>query len=324
MARGPRRPRVPKTRGFGVAKAPPRRASVRSLAGSTIGTQTAYGPQGLSGGRGIQYRNGQPVGAPRVFAKGVKGLAPGYSLQYDAQGRASFVKAPAQEASAAPAPAPAPAAAEAPAAPAPPAAPDWRNDPTYTRSVADLMRRNQEARAGIEQEGQYDQQDYDRMAAQMKRALVEDLEGADYGANQQGLLYSGTLGKRRGLLERDSSERQADARTAFDRRVAARKAALEQMGTLIADPNSPSGFVGTGDAGSDLADLVDAAIGRRILANDDIPAPVAEEAPEAAPPSEGAAAPKRLRSYVKNGWFYREASDGSGRMLRIRPASGKK
>ena len=28
----------------------------------------------------------------------------------------------------------------------------------------------------------------------------------------------------------------------------------------------------------------------------------------------------QLKSYVKNGWFYRQASDGSGRMLRIRRA----
>lgn len=174
------------------------------------------------------------------------------------------------------APAAAPSDGGAPAAPAAPdygPAPDPR-DSEYFTGVARLQAQNAADRASIEQTGVYDQTDTDQALARYRRDNQEANFAAGYGANKQGLLYSGELGKRRGLIDRSTLEQSTAASSDLGRRSAARTAALTGMGTIIADPTSPTGFTGTGGAGLSLQDLINGAVARRRAQNTQTEVPV--------------------------------------------------
>ena len=127
-------------------------------------------------------------------------------------------------------------------------------------------------------------------------------------------------------METDFNQQGDDARLAFERDNADRAAALEALGNLTADPNSPVGFSGTGEAWRRIMDAYNGGVDRatersRTTPVDPGPDDIAPAADGLIPPPAAAAPKKTPKSYVKDGWFYREASDGSGRMLRIRRAS---
>lgn len=68
----------------------------------------------------------------------------------------------------------------------------------------------------------YDQTDTDSALIRYQRDNQEANVAAGYGANKQGLLYSGELGKRRGLVDRATLEQSTAASTGLGRRAAAR------------------------------------------------------------------------------------------------------
>jgi len=184
--------------------------------------------------------------------------------------------APPVAAPAAGAPTPPAAGAPAPGAPAPapiPAAIDPR-DSEYFTGVAKLQAENLMARSGIEQAGTYDQTDTDQALMRYQRDNQEANAAAGYGANRQGLLYSGELGKRRGLIDRSTFEQSTGVSTDFDRRAAARRAQLAGIGTVAEDATSPTGFTGTGSAGISLRELIQGAVQRRRSQNTTTEVPV--------------------------------------------------
>ena len=95
----------------------------------------------------------------------------------------------------------------------------------------------------------------------------EDEQAAKRDANRQGLFYSGQLGKAQGQVRTNAMEQQTAAQSAFNRAQAARLAQLDAIGTLVEDPNSPTGYAGTGGAASTLWGYYGDAVQRRIDAN---------------------------------------------------------
>jgi hypothetical protein len=101
------------------------------------------------------------------------------------------------------------------------------------------------------------------MLGRLAENRANDLLAQNYAANKQGLFYSGQLGKRRDTVDKGYTQQQTDAQTAYDRANAARQTALDRLGEFTADPNSPTGYSGTGQAGLDLTDLLSQAVGRQ-------------------------------------------------------------
>lgn len=162
--------------------------------------------------------------------------------------------------------------------PAAPAAPAWV-DSAFAGGVGGLASQIQAQRAGILQQGAYDAQDFAQQNVVRARQTALARENADYGANSGGNFYSGQLGKAQGIITRDSMEQQAAAQTAFNRAQAARQSALDQIGTIVADPNSPTGYAATGGAATSIWGYVGDAQGRQIERNQGI------DPPADAPPS---------------------------------------
>jgi hypothetical protein len=140
-------------------------------------------------------------------------------------------------------------------------------DSQWTTGVAGLFFRNKNQRDDLSKQGEQATQDFNTMLSRMAESRANDLLAQNYAANQQGLFYSGQLGKRRGQVEQGYGQREQDARTDFNRAAEARAAALDRLGTVVADPNSPTGYSATGQAGLDLSDLFNQAIFRRDAAN---------------------------------------------------------
>ena len=158
----------------------------------------------------------------------------------------------------------------APPAPKPPAPtlqpPRDPRDAAYNSGVAGLIFNNTNQRNDLNAQLSQGTQDFNTMLSRMADARAKDLLSANYAANKQGLFYSGQLGKRRGEIEKGYSQRQSDAQTAYDRQQAALNQALARLGTVVADPNSPTGYSATGQAGLDLANLYNDATGRAATA----------------------------------------------------------
>lgn len=148
--------------------------------------------------------------------------------------------------------------AAAPAAPAPSPL-----DATYGSGVARLLFNNTNQRNQLNTQGGQATEDFNTMLARMADNRAKDLLAQNYQANNEGLLYSGQLGKRRGDVEKGYSQQQSDAQTAYDRAATARTQALQALGTVSADPSNPLGYTGTGQAGLDLSDLYNGAVARR-------------------------------------------------------------
>jgi hypothetical protein len=184
------------------------------------------------------------------------------------------------------------------AAPVPPPAPPSPIDSTFTGGVAQLLAANKAARDQLTAQGTQDDADLAQTLQRMGAARATDLTQANTGANDEGLFNSGQLGMRRGNIEHDYSDRTADAQGAVDTRAKARAAALADMGEYTADPNSPTGYTGTGRAGLDLNDLLNQAVQRRLTANQDgldLGDPATGAAPPPPPPPAAVAAPPKVK-----------------------------
>jgi hypothetical protein len=228
---------------------------------------------------------GKP-GAPRPLTRGIGAVAqraqdarnfkfakPVMQAQQD-QRNAPFFAAyaaahPGQVQAGAPGVPPA-AAAPAPAAPAPAPPPDPNavdpRDSTYGVGLTGLLGQVQTQRQRVATDGARDQQGYDEnvktLAAQRADALVQTKEGS----NKQGLLYSGILGKRNGEVNGQYDAQGQANLTALNGRNADRQAQLQDIGELVADPNSPYGYSATGNAGLSFYNLLSGAADRRIAA----------------------------------------------------------
>ena len=308
MARGLQRPRAARMGGLQATTTFPAPAPVHQ------GIRPEYDPQG-------RLITAAGHGRPSVLAGTDSKGNPGEWHTYGDGRRVFVARKPAAPAPAAPAPAAAPAAPAAPQA-----APDPR-DSTYMNEAAGILADVLGRRQQFTLAGQRAAQDYATANQRREVNRQETLRGTDLNANAQGLLYSGTLGKRRGQVETDFNQQGDDARLAFERDNADRAAALEALGTLTADPNSPVGFSGTGEAWRRIMDAYNGGVDRatersRTTPVDPGPDDIAPAADGLIPGPAATASPKKApRSYVKGGWYYREASDGSGRMLRIRRAT---
>lgn len=192
-------------------------------------------------------------------------------------------------------PAPAPAASAPPAAAAAPAAPQLATptfqDAQYGTDVNQLIHDIATQRAQLNQAGQYDQSDYGLTQQRMNEARGKDLLNANHSFNDQGLFESGQLTQGRNNIEHDYQARQEDARTAFDRRAAARQAQIDQLGQVTADSSNPLGYTATGGAASGLSDIINAAVQRRMTDNASLDAPLPAASVGTSPPGAPSAAP---------------------------------
>lgn len=160
----------------------------------------------------------------------------------------------------------------APAAPAQRPTPGYQ-DSTYLGSVQGLMDQINRQRTGITTQGERDDADFQTALTRLGEQRAQSLAGANVSANKSGLFYSGILGKARGDINHGYDQQTDDQTTAHDRNLSDRRAALEALGELHADPNSASGFAGTGNAGQSLLDFIAQAQGRAIDANQNLAAP---------------------------------------------------
>lgn len=236
-----------------------------AVAYDVTGRPIGFVQSSVKEGVAVTYVDGKPTGFNYAGADG--------KLLGDMDpNKDGIIDPPSKDAAPPVTPPPEPGAAPAPA-PNDGPAPDPR-DSEYFTGVAKLQAENEASRAGIEQTGVYDQTDTNHALARYQRDNAESNFAAGYGANKQGLLYSGELGKRHGLIDRASLEQSTAATTDFGRRSAARTAALAGLGTVTADPTSPTGFTGTGNAGLSLQDLIHGAVARRRAQNTTTEVPV--------------------------------------------------
>jgi hypothetical protein len=207
-------------------------------------------------------------------------------------------------------------------------------DSTYANGVARLLFNNKTQKDQLTQQGDQDKQDIDTALQRMARQRSIDLLNQNHQANREGLFYSGQLTKRRGEVEHDYSDRQGDAQRDYDRRVAARAQALAQLGDITANAGSPLGYVGTGAAGLDLADLYQGAVDRQTERDHQSlldqqaaaaaapPPPDSAPAPAAAAPSSHASGQTKVAASSAHGgakWVYRLGE--SGKWIPVRPAN---
>jgi hypothetical protein len=206
----------------------------------------------------------------------------------------------------------APASAAAPAIPSP-------LDSQYGSDVAGILFGNKNQRDDLSRQQAQGTEDFNTMLARMADARAKDLQAQNYGANREGLFYSGQLGKRRDETNKGYDQQQQDAQTSYSRQQTALQQALDRLGTVSADSSSPLGYAGTGQAGLDIANAYSGAIGRQAAADQNYIPPAAAAPPTAAP----AAAPRPLKiaaSAAHGGakWVYQQNSNGS--WTPIRPA----
>lgn len=182
-------------------------------------------------------------------------------------------------------------------------------DSQYASGVARLLYQTKRQRDDLGRQGRDDQADFDTMLHRMARDRATSLQNQNHQANREGLFYSGQLTKRRGDTERQYGEKEQDARTDLDRRATARASALNDLGTVVADPNSPLGYRGTGGAAFDLQDMFSSAVGRQLERDqglqlqrqDDVGAPAA---------AGGAAGGPGYKVVLKNGRKYHVYNGG--------------
>lgn len=169
-------------------------------------------------------------------------------------------------------------------------------DSTFAGQAGSLFKTIADQRAGLEQQGRYDAADFAQANAMRARQAALASENADYAMNRTGNFYSGQLGKAQGQVRTNAMEQQTAAQSAFNRAQAARQAQLDAIGTLVEDPNSPTGYAGTGGAASTLWGYYGDAVQRRIDANPGVdPGTDAPAAPAAQTPAQRAiAGPRRL------------------------------
>lgn len=119
-----------------------------------------------------------------------------------------------------------------PAASAKPSAPDPR-DATYWAQRAKLLSQNTQDLAGLEQAQAY--QDTDFAEAMRRRALQRDTDQQQIkqGANHEGLLFSGQLGKRQGDYDVQYAQQTGDAQQAYERAKAERAPTIQALRSAL-------------------------------------------------------------------------------------------
>lgn len=206
----------------------------------------------------------KPAGNLDAFGKGIADLQ-ARGLGYDAQTGQRFVSERRLPASAAPS-----------AAAAPQDAPLVDDAAATVARAQDLFQRGQQL-GELDTQGRYDKEDVAEALRRMAGQRPKDQQNTREGANQQGLYYSGTLGKRLDDLAVDYARREADQQRDFQRREEARKAARAAI-----------------ESGAPLEDAaISAALAERRVAGDTTAADagglVPEQMPKAAPPAAPAA-----------------------------------
>ena len=196
----------------------------------------------------------------------------------------------AQRAAAAPKPV-APGAVVPTGPPAPPITAPPVEDDQYALDIGNLIGEVTKGRAQVKAAGEQDRSDFERLIAQLVQQRDERLTDTTLGSNREGLLYSTTLSKRRGAVEKDHADREGEQREFLRRREAEREAQLADIGEIIADASTPGGYRATGGAGSRLGQFLLDAISRRDQRNRDLAPPPVEDTPvdQGAPAAPGPA-----------------------------------
>lgn len=182
----------------------------------------------------------------------------------------------------------APAAAPPAPAAAAPGSPDFAGDSGYIAALARLAYERDTGTAGINQQGAYDRTDTAEAIRRLNERQPQDTQVTKENANKQGLLLSGYLGKQLGDLQTQYARSRGDRQQSFDRRDAARRAAIADLAKRYE--------FGAGDARS-------AAIAR-LLAGDTAAADAGTLAPPTgAPvaPAAAAAAPAAVKPLPPHG-----------------------
>jgi hypothetical protein len=128
-------------------------------------------------------------------------------------------------------PKPAPAAAT-PAATAQPSSPDPR-DASYWAQRSKLLSQEQTDLAKAQQQQSYEDTDF---AEALRRRAVQhdkDTQQIREGANREGLLFSGQLGKRQGDYEVGYQQQNADTQQAYERAKAERAPTIEALRSAL-------------------------------------------------------------------------------------------
>ena len=193
----------------------------------------------------------------------------------------------AQRAAAAPKPV-APGAVVPTPPPAPVTAPPVEDD-EYALNVGNLIRDITTSRANLKAAGEQDKSDVQKLIEQLIQQRDERLQDTTLDSNREGLLYSTTLSKRRGAVEKDATERQLEQQEFLRRRDAEREAQLADIGEIIADQNTPGGYRATGRAAGSLGQFLLDAIARRDARNAELAPPPIEDDPAPAPEAPGPA-----------------------------------
>lgn len=122
-----------------------------------------------------------------------------------------------------------PPPAQAPPRPAPiPQGGDPR-DSTYWTTVAKLQSQRDQQISSSNQTSAYERTDLQEALRRMTAQKPIDLGNTTSAANRQGLLYSSTLGNRKGTVETNFARQTGDAQQGYDRREAARETARQAI-----------------------------------------------------------------------------------------------
>lgn len=128
-------------------------------------------------------------------------------------------------------PAPSAPGAPAPSAPAAPSAGggELADDAQAAAARAQALFERSQRISALQQQGSDDATDLAEAVRRMREQQPKDEQSAKESRNRQGLFFSGILGKQLGDIATQYTRRQADEQTAFDRRQAARAAALSAL-----------------------------------------------------------------------------------------------
>lgn len=172
--------------------------------------------------------------------------------------------------------------------PSGPKTPDYR-DTGFQGAVLALMQQLNGQQTNFGVEAQRDDADYQTNLSRLAEQRANSLQGLNSDFNRSGLFYSSSLGRARKDTEGQYRAQEDDQRTAYNRRADDRRAALQALGEIHADPTAASGFSGSGSAAQQLLTLINEAAGRQNERNQSYVPP--EEAAAQDPAAAPAAAP---------------------------------
>lgn len=115
-----------------------------------------------------------------------------------------------------------------------PASAPWY-DSTYAQVMANALKTYQQGLGDLSTADARDQEDLNTNVERLSRNRGDALTSATNSANKQGLLYSGVLTKRRGDVERDYGDREADLRRAVARAIQDRAGQRTTLGNTYGE-----------------------------------------------------------------------------------------